>query len=96
MLIIVFCTHSQSKYYTPASIIWKHKSTGPSDYTSDHEWLVIENNIAILSITNYPQEALGKIVCLQSPDVWAVLKRRRNKLWLQLRPLMTNMPLLTA
>jgi glycine cleavage system H protein len=56
----------------------KAQKHGTSDYTSDHEWLVIENNIAILGITNYPQEALGKIVCLESPDVWAVLKRRRN------------------
>ncbi len=38
-------------------------------YTEDHEWLVIENDIATLGITDYAQETLGEIVYIETPDV---------------------------
>ena len=33
-------------------------------YSKDHEWVFIENEIAIVGITNYAQESLGDIVFL--------------------------------
>lgn len=41
-------------------------------YTKDHEWLVIEDNIATLGITDHAQDALGEIVFVESPDVGAM------------------------
>lgn len=41
-------------------------------YTKDHEWLLIEDDIAILGITDHAQEALGEIVFVESPDIGAM------------------------
>lgn len=38
-------------------------------YTKDHEWLRIENNIAIVGITDYAQSELGDIIFVELPDV---------------------------
>ena len=37
-------------------------------YTEDHEWIRIEDNIAIIGITDYAQEQLGDIVFVELPD----------------------------
>lgn len=39
-------------------------------FTKKHEWVLIdENNIGIVGISNYAQEALGDVVYAQLPDV---------------------------
>ncbi len=43
----------------------------PSDlkYTSDHEWVRIDGDIATVGITDYAQDALGDVVFVQLPEV---------------------------
>lgn len=43
----------------------------PNDrkYTRDHEWVMIEDGIAKLGITDHAQEALGDIVYVELPNV---------------------------
>jgi glycine cleavage system H protein len=38
-------------------------------YTSDHEWVRINGNVARIGITHYAQDALGDIVYIQLPEV---------------------------
>ncbi len=38
-------------------------------YTKDHEWLIIDNDIATLGITDHAQEALGEIVYVEAPEI---------------------------
>ncbi len=38
-------------------------------YTSEHEWVSIENNIATIGITDYAQGELGDIVFVELPDI---------------------------
>ena len=38
-------------------------------YSKDHEWIKIENEIAIIGITNHAQESLGDIVFIELPKV---------------------------
>lgn len=38
-------------------------------YTKQHEWVKIENNIAIIGITDYAQHSLGDIVFLELKNV---------------------------
>lgn len=37
-------------------------------YTRDHEWLLIENDIAVIGITDYAQEQLGDVVYVELPN----------------------------
>ena len=37
-------------------------------YSKDHEWVMTENEIAIVGITNYAQESLGDIVFIELPE----------------------------
>ena len=37
-------------------------------YSKDHEWVLIENEIATVGITNYAQESLGDIVFIELPE----------------------------
>lgn len=48
----------------------------PSDlrYTSDHEWVRIEGDIATIGITDYAQDALGDVVFVQLPSVGTSVK----------------------
>ena len=36
-------------------------------YTTDHEWLKIDNDIAIIGITDYAQSELGDIIFVELP-----------------------------
>ena len=36
-------------------------------YTSDHEWLKIDGDIATVGVTNYAQEQLGDVVFVDLP-----------------------------
>ena len=38
-------------------------------YSKDHEWILIENEIAIIGITQHAQESLGDIVFIELPEV---------------------------
>ncbi len=42
-------------------------------YTSSHEWLSVEGDIAVLGITDYAQSELGDIVYLDLPEVGRVV-----------------------
>ena len=37
-------------------------------YTTDHEWLQIDNDSAIIGITDYAQSELGDIIFVELPD----------------------------
>lgn len=43
-------------------------------YTSDHEWLKVENDIATVGITNFAQEHLGDLVFVDLPKPGTDLK----------------------
>ena len=37
-------------------------------YTKDHEWVHIENDVAVIGITDYAQSELGDIIFVELPD----------------------------
>ena len=43
-------------------------------YTSDHEWVLLENDAATIGITQFAQEKLGDLVFVQLPKAGAVLQ----------------------
>lgn len=43
-------------------------------YTSDHEWLLIENDTATVGITVFAQEQLGDLVFVELPKAGSALK----------------------
>ena len=43
-------------------------------YSKDHEWVLIENEIATVGITNYAQESLGDIVFIELPEIRKSIK----------------------
>jgi len=38
-------------------------------YTSDHEWIHIEGDVATVGVSHYAQEQLGDVVYVELPDV---------------------------
>lgn len=44
-------------------------------YTSDHEWLAIDGNVATVGITDYAQQQLGDVVFVELPQIGRVLKK---------------------
>jgi glycine cleavage system H protein len=44
-------------------------------YTKDHEWVVIEGDVATFGITTYAQEQLGDVVFVEVPDVGKKLEK---------------------
>ena len=44
-------------------------------YTSDHEWLRIEGDVATIGITDYAQTQLGDVVFVELPKVGRALKK---------------------
>ena len=38
-------------------------------YTNNHEWVIIENGIATIGITDYAQSELGDIIFIEFPDI---------------------------
>lgn len=38
-------------------------------FTSDHEWVEVQNDVAVIGITDYAQEQLGDIVYVELPEV---------------------------
>jgi glycine cleavage system H protein len=52
----------------------------PNDlkYTSTHEWIKIEDKIAIIGITDYAQHKLGDIVFVELPEIGMVFEKGSN------------------
>src|ERR1700722_19836852 len=44
-------------------------------YTSDHEWISIEGDIATIGVTDYAQSQLGDLVFVELPKVGRTLKK---------------------
>lgn len=44
-------------------------------YTEDHEWIVVDNGVGTVGITDYAQGQLGDITYVDLPDVGATLKK---------------------
>jgi len=44
-------------------------------YTSDHEWLSIEGDLATIGITDYAQAQLGDVVFVELPQIGRSLKK---------------------
>lgn len=44
-------------------------------YTSDHEWVKIKGNIAVIGVTDHAQSELGDVVFIDIPDDLEVLSR---------------------
>ncbi|WP_028033454.1 glycine cleavage system protein GcvH [Chelativorans sp. J32] len=44
-------------------------------FTSDHEWLRVEDGTATVGITDYAQEQLGDLVFVELPEVGKALKK---------------------
>ncbi len=38
-------------------------------YSKDHEWVIVENGIATIGITNHAQEQLGDVVFIELPAI---------------------------
>lgn len=49
----------------------------PADlsYTQEHEWVLIEDNIATVGITDHAQEALGDLVFVELPEVGSTITK---------------------
>ena len=43
-------------------------------FTSDHEWILVEKDLATVGITPFAQEKLGDLVFVQLPELGAVLE----------------------
>jgi glycine cleavage system H protein len=43
-------------------------------YTEEHEWVMVEEQIAVIGISDFAQEALGDVVFVELPEVGAVLE----------------------
>mgnify|MGYP001365141539 CR=1 FL=1 len=44
-------------------------------YTKDHEWVVIDGDIATFGITTYAQDQLGDVVFVEVPDIGKTLDK---------------------
>lgn len=47
-------------------------------FTTDHEWVRVEGNIAVIGITDYAQQQLGDVVFVELPEVGKALERGRD------------------
>ena len=52
----------------------------PNDllYTSDHEWVSVEGNVATIGITDFAQSELGDIVFVEFPDLNSTLDKGQS------------------
>ena len=44
-------------------------------YTKEHEWVRLEDGIAVVGITDYAQDHLGDVVFIELPDVGTEVKQ---------------------
>ena len=52
----------------------------PNDllYTSDHEWVSVEGNVATIGITDFAQSELGDIVFVDFPELNSTLEKGQS------------------
>ncbi len=43
-------------------------------YTEEHEWVLLEDGVATVGITDFAQDALGDVVFVELPEVGAMLE----------------------
>jgi glycine cleavage system H protein len=43
-------------------------------YSKEHEWVLLENKVATVGITNHAQESLGDIVFIELPEIGKSIK----------------------
>lgn len=43
-------------------------------YSKDHEWVMMEDGVAVIGITDHAQDALGEIVYVELPEVGATFE----------------------
>ncbi|MDT8445023.1 MAG: glycine cleavage system protein GcvH [Desulfuromonadales bacterium] len=43
-------------------------------YTEEHEWVLVEDELAVIGITDFAQDALGDVVFVELPEVGTVLE----------------------
>ncbi len=43
-------------------------------YTEEHEWIMVEKDLATIGITDFAQDALGDVVFVELPEVGTVLE----------------------
>ena len=42
-------------------------------FTADHEWILVEGDVATVGITHHAQDALGDVVFVDLPEVGATI-----------------------
>tara|TARA_B100001769_G_C21743242_1_gene407628 strand:- start:49 stop:420 length:372 start_codon:yes stop_codon:yes gene_type:complete len=45
-------------------------------YTKDHEWVLIDNEVVTVGISNHAQESLGDIVFIELPNIGKTVKAK--------------------
>jgi glycine cleavage system H protein len=43
-------------------------------YTEEHEWVLVEEDLAVVGITDFAQDALGDVVFVELPEVGTVVE----------------------
>lgn len=43
-------------------------------YTEEHEWVMVEEDMAVIGITDFAQDALGDVVFVELPEVGTTLE----------------------
>src|SRR3989344_6170103 len=58
----------------------ENKMENPKDlkYTKEHEWIKVENNTAIIGITDFAQETLTDIVFVELPEIGKKVTQSRT------------------
>lgn len=66
-------------------------------FTEEHEWLMLDGDVATVGITPHASQQLGDLVFVELPKVGAKLKKApRLRSWNQSRPRPTCTPRSTA
>ncbi len=47
-------------------------------YTSDHEWILIKDDIAIIGITDFAQGELGDVIFVELPNVGDLVNKKET------------------
>jgi len=43
-------------------------------YTEEHEWVMVEEELAVIGISDFAQDALGDVVFVELPEVGTLLE----------------------
>ena len=55
-----------------------YKTPDHLQYTKEHEWTLIENNIATIGVTDFAQSSLGEVVFVELPQVGDKLEKDQS------------------